>query len=91
MKITINIQDDIFFAADNFAAQAGLSRSQLYQLAIRQFLTQQDSMNITKMLNSVYSKPEKNKGLHSTIATLQSTSLAQNNNLETWLTYPQIP
>lgn len=54
MKTAISIPDDVYRQAEYLAAKEGLSRSQLYVLAIRRFIQQQKKQSITEQLNRVY-------------------------------------
>ena len=56
MKTAISLPDDLFNEADHLAKLMGISRSELYQKAIDEFLRKNKSMNVTEKLNEVYSK-----------------------------------
>jgi metal-responsive CopG/Arc/MetJ family transcriptional regulator len=53
MKATVSIPDPVFDAADKLARQLGISRSQLYTRAVRQFLESYRTEAITQALNEV--------------------------------------
>lgn len=60
MKTAISIPDKLFRVADQFAKSHGFSRSQLFAVAVAQYLEQHPSDHITKQLNEVYtSNPAK--------------------------------
>ena len=54
MKTAISIPDELFESAEQFAQQHGLSRSQLYATALRQYLQAHRSEAITEQLNASY-------------------------------------
>ena len=84
MKTAISIPDDLFSAADILAEKMGLSRSQLYQRAIRQFLSQQGQDAVTNALNKVYEKQEDGGQLDPAIEFLQGASLVHDGEKDQW-------
>lgn len=58
MKTAISLPDDMFEAAERLAAKLGVSRSQLYQEALKAFLARHDEAAMTEQLNRVYSEGE---------------------------------
>lgn len=54
MKTAISIEDKLFKDAEKFAKTYKLSRSELYQRALRQYLTDAQQIDITNRLNSIY-------------------------------------
>jgi metal-responsive CopG/Arc/MetJ family transcriptional regulator len=56
MKTAISIPDPVFEAAERFARRTGMSRSQLYTNAVKEYLKEQQNQSITKKLNDVYSQ-----------------------------------
>jgi metal-responsive CopG/Arc/MetJ family transcriptional regulator len=54
MKTAISIPDALFESAEQFAQRRGLTRSQLYTTALRQYLQEHRSDAITEQLNAVY-------------------------------------
>lgn len=84
MKTAISIPDDLFTAADSQAEKMGLSRSQFYQRAIRQFLSQQGQDAITAALNHVYKEQEDSGKLDSAIEYLQGASLVHDVENDEW-------
>ncbi len=59
MKTAISIPDDLFTMAEDAAQRLGVSRSELYRRALREFLAEHDVRAVTKALDAVYSdKPE---------------------------------
>lgn len=53
MKTAISLPDELFLTADAFAARAQLSRSELYSLALREYLSRHDQDQITAQLDTV--------------------------------------
>ncbi len=54
MKTAISIPDELFTVAEQFAHQRGLSRSELYTTALRQYLQAHRSEAIIEQLNAIY-------------------------------------
>jgi metal-responsive CopG/Arc/MetJ family transcriptional regulator len=54
MKTAISIPDELFDSAEQFAQQRGVSRSELYATALRQYLQEHRSEAITERLNAIY-------------------------------------
>ena len=54
MKTAISIPDPLFRAADALSARLGISRSELFQRAVEQYLREFDDQAITDALNAVY-------------------------------------
>lgn len=54
MKTAVSIPNDLFKSADLLAKRMGVSRSELYTHAVRQFLTEHQSTDVTERLNRVY-------------------------------------
>ena len=73
MKTAISIPDKIFHAAEQYAKNHGLSRSNLYSEAVAQFLEKHSKDQITKKLNEIYS--DQSSGMNETVTALQFNSL----------------
>jgi metal-responsive CopG/Arc/MetJ family transcriptional regulator len=56
MKTAISIPDIQFEAAEKLAAQLGLSRSELYQKALAEFIAKHSDEKITEKLNEIYAE-----------------------------------
>ena len=54
MKITVSIPDPLFTAAEQFAQEKGLSRSELYAQALQFYLETHRDQAITDALNRLY-------------------------------------
>jgi len=73
MKTAISIPDDVFDAADEMAKRLGLSRSQLYANAVREYLDAHRSRGVTARLDQVYENRDSRLDLR--VAEAQSASL----------------
>ena len=58
MKTAISIPDPIFQSAENMADRLGMSRSELFTVAISEYMKSHRYQNITQTLNKVYSKTD---------------------------------
>ncbi len=57
MKTAISIPNDVFRAAEAFAKQQGMSRSQVFAVAMQEFLTRhRKHQSLLENLNSVYTQ-----------------------------------
>lgn len=54
MKTAISIPDPLFAAAERFAQNKGLSRSELYAQAIQAYLQKYHAQDVLEALNQVY-------------------------------------
>ncbi len=75
MKTAISIPDPLFTAAEEFAKRLGISRSELFQRAVRSFLSQHKNDRITEALDAVYVSQPASSELDPLLGALQSTSL----------------
>ena len=73
MKTAVSIPDEVFEAAEIAAKRLGVSRSELYANAVREFVERYRRDNITEKLNEVYS--EVDEGLDPALEQLQLSSL----------------
>lgn len=62
MKTAISIPDELFDAAEKMARKLKISRSELYQQALTQFIQRQGADLVRESLDRVYSK-KSNRGL----------------------------
>jgi metal-responsive CopG/Arc/MetJ family transcriptional regulator len=67
------IPDPIFSSAEKLARRLGMSRSQLYARAVREFIQQHDDDIITKRLNDLYK--DEPSGLDPTLQSIQARSV----------------
>lgn len=54
MKTAVSIPDGLFESAEAFAGRRGMSRSELYASALREYLAEHKSEGITERLDAVY-------------------------------------
>lgn len=80
MKTAISIPDKVFEAAERAAAKLGISRSELYVNAVREYVEKYGQEDVTEKLNTVYGTPSIDSGLDPVLTRLQSDSLSQ----ESW-------
>jgi len=75
MKTAISIPDEIFEKAERTAKKLGVSRSELYVKAIRDFIEHHRRENLTEKLNEIYSADESLSVLDTQLMNLQTLSL----------------
>jgi metal-responsive CopG/Arc/MetJ family transcriptional regulator len=75
MKTAVSIPDEVFEAAEKAAKRLGVSRSELYANAVREFVERYRRENITERLDEVYADAE--QGLDPNLGLLQSRSLSK--------------
>jgi len=73
MKTAISIPDPLFEQADRMARQLGLSRSQLYAVAVESFLKDHEQQAVTAALDRIYG--EEPSALDPVLAQLQTAHL----------------
>lgn len=73
MKTAISIPDDIFEKAEHLSKRLKMSRSELYTNAVKGFIEQNKTKDITKLLNKVYEKNE--SGVDKILNKMQSSSM----------------
>jgi len=73
MKTAISIPNETFDAAEHFASNTGMSRSELYTKAVLEYLNKNKYLGITDALNKVYS--EADSCLDSELHSMQIKSL----------------
>ena len=75
MKTAISIRDEVFEAAERTAQTLGMSRSQLYSTAVKEFVSRHASQRITERLNEVYGSDDPASLLDENLQALQFRSL----------------
>ncbi|MEX2488646.1 MAG: hypothetical protein WD356_03895 [Pseudomonadales bacterium] len=75
MKTAISIPDEVFEEAERAAKRLGVSRSELYATAVRDYVERHREENITEKLNQVYDDID--SSLSPELERMQSTSLAK--------------
>jgi metal-responsive CopG/Arc/MetJ family transcriptional regulator len=73
MKTAISLPDEIFEAAELLARKLGLSRSELYARAVREYVERQRRDDVTARLDAVYAHDD--EGLDPVLARMQLGSL----------------
>jgi len=71
MKTGIYIPDDIFSMAEKIAQRMNMSRSELYSKAIKEFLNNLTSENITQQLDAIYGDDENDSKIGEAISRSQ--------------------
>lgn len=56
MKTAISLPDEVFEAAEELAAELGVSRSRLYARALAEYVAHHRDEQVTRQLNEVYSE-----------------------------------
>ncbi|AFZ24225.1 putative transcriptional regulator with CopG/Arc/MetJ DNA-binding domain and metal-binding domain [Cylindrospermum stagnale PCC 7417] len=77
MKTAISIPDPLFEAAEEFAKRMGLSRSQLYAVALQEYLQEHKRDQITKQLDVVYA--DEDSSLDPLFVRLQAHTISEEN------------
>ncbi len=75
VKIAISIRDELFEAAERLAQSLGMSRSELYSTAIKEFVFRHSRQRITERLNKVYDGGDSASALDDNLLALQVRSL----------------
>ena len=75
MKTAISIPDPLFQSAELLAQELGLSRSELYSNAIRDYVSHHKNHKVTEALNAIYSV--ENNVLDSDLVALQTQSTSK--------------
>ena len=73
MKTAISIPDEVFDAAEEMAERLGMSRSQLYATAVREYLEGHRNRGVTERLDAVYEHTDSSLDLR--VAEAQTASL----------------
>ena len=74
MKTAISIPDKVFQAAERTAQKLGVSRSELYATAIREYIEHYRQDNVTEVLDQVYAEDSVSE-IDSALSTMQRLSL----------------
>lgn len=77
MKTAISVPDPVFEAADKLARKLGISRSELYQRAIKRFLEQHSHHVVREALDAVYGEDDESDRLDPAIEYAQTLSLPE--------------
>jgi metal-responsive CopG/Arc/MetJ family transcriptional regulator len=77
MKTAISIPTPLYEAAEQLARRLGISRSELYQRAVRRFLEEYSRDIVREKLDEVYGGGEDDSRLETALEYLQSLSLEE--------------
>jgi len=77
MKTAVSIPDPIFAAADRLADQLGISRSELYQRALRHYLESRSHAVIRESLDALYGASSEDSTLDPAVQLAQGMSLEE--------------
>jgi len=58
MKTAVSIPDKIFRSADTLAKRLGVSRSRLYAVALSDFLSRRENLQVKERLDAIYGEEE---------------------------------
>lgn len=75
MKIAISIPDALFNSAEKVSKRLGISRSELYQRALRAYVVQFDEESVTEALNKLYGPGGEDSRLDPVLHAMQLASL----------------
>lgn len=75
MKTAVSIPNELFESAEGFARRRGMTRSELYARALREYLQEHRGQEITERLDEVYGGED--GGLDPAVARLQQGSLPE--------------
>ena len=75
MKTAVSIPDELFESAEALARRLGMTRSELYAKALRDYLREHRGDGITERLDEVYGAEE--SGLDPVVARIQGRSLPE--------------
>ncbi len=76
MKTAVSIPNELFESADGLARRLGMTRSELYARALREYLKEHRGEGITDRLNEVYGAVE-DISLDPAVARMQQRSLPE--------------
>ena len=81
MKTAISIRDEIYQAAERTARALGMSRSELYATAVKEFVARHAGDRVTEKLNEIYADDPASAELDKGLQALQFASLSRE---DTW-------
>ena len=82
MKTAISIPDDLFETAERTAKRFKISRSELYQRAIKKYVDDLDENSLLQNLNNTYSKEEST--LDRTMESMQFNTIKSGTQDDSW-------
>ncbi len=75
MKTAISIPEEVFAAAEKTAKRLGVSRSELYSTAVRDYVESHKADRVSERLDAVYE--DQDSGLDSILALMQTRSIEE--------------
>ncbi len=76
MKTAISIPDPLFDAAESLATRLGISRSELYQRAVRAYVRAHRASVVTENLDAVYGEDDESSRVDAILDEMQWASTA---------------
>ena len=76
MKTAVSIPNDLFESAEGHARRLGMTRSELYARALREYLREHGGEGVTERLDEVYGGEERG-GLDPVVAELQARTMRE--------------
>ena len=73
MKTAVSLSDDLFASADELAKRQGMSRSELYAVALAEYLAKHRDADVTAKLNDVLA--DESSGVDPALRTAQARSV----------------
>ncbi len=83
MKTAISVRDDVFKSAERMASSMGISRSEFYTRAVRDYVSRHSGDRIAERLDAVYGADPDVSALDDTLAGAQTVSPGEEESL-TW-------
>jgi len=77
MKTAISIPDPLFNAVERLARRLGVSRSEVFQRAVKEFLANHKDKGVTEALNEVYGCDRVEARLDSLLEHMQVASIRE--------------
>jgi len=77
MKTAISIPEPLFHAAERLARRLGISRSALFQKAVKEFLGDHEDREVTDALDKVYGSGYAKAKVDRTLERMQTASVAR--------------
>jgi hypothetical protein len=77
MKTAISIPDPLFNAVERLAKSLGISRSELFQKAVKEFLGNHKDKGVTEALNEVYGSDRAKARLDPLLERMQVVSIRE--------------
>jgi len=75
MKTAISIPDPLFDDAERLAKRLGVSRSELFQRAVSQYLREHRENDVTRLLNKVYGPGAEKAQVDTLLDQMQTASI----------------